>query len=163
MKKRDIPQKNYIIVAFLSIFTLLGAFCLKQIYNNGKNLKEEKSALMEVAFVLNSEEFLNYIQENGDILLYYGKHYSKLEEDFAFYIREKGLKNVVYVENNDGEKFLRSLEEYSKDDTFLFSNLEATSFLFLFSESKIFDFLEILPTTTIDQIQIFLEKNKDVL
>ena len=78
MKKQEILKKNYIIVALLSIMTLLGTFYLKKVYQNGNALKEEKSPLMEVTSLLNCEEFLNYVQENGDILLYYSQKYSNL-------------------------------------------------------------------------------------
>ena len=163
MKKQEILKKNYIIVALLSIMTLLGTFYLKKVYQYGNALKEEKSPLMEVTSLLNCEEFLNYVQENGDILLYYSQKYSKLEEDFASFIKEKEIKNVVYVENKNNEKdFLERLKiEYSNN---IFPSVkENSSFLFSFVEGKIVDFLEINENTTLENIQIFLEKNGDYL
>lgn len=164
MKKREIPRKNYVIVFLFCLFTILGTLYLKQVYENGNVFNEEKSVLMSVTSVLNPQEFFNYIQENGDILLYYSERYPLFEENFASYIREKELKNVVYIENTKDKEFLSRLQsDYSNKDIFSLDNVKSTSFLFLFAEGTIFDFLEINSNTTIEQVDTFLEKNKSVL
>lgn len=89
---REVPKKNYILLALIALGVMVLCFVLMNMYN--KNNKEiyipiVKDIINEIKY----EDLDNYLQENPDVVLYINDSSKKNSEV------EKSLKQII-VENN---------------------------------------------------------------
>lgn len=111
---RKIPKKNYFILflAFLGVFIVTFAFA--KFYNN--TLKPT-SVLYKYAKHINSNEMIDYMQENSSIIIYLSDKYNVLLNDEEELLKEKIIEynlynNFVYIDKNKvGDDFYKEFNE----------------------------------------------------
>ncbi len=110
---REIPKKNYLILAVLLVVTILLTLMFSNIYKNKEKLVS--------AFYLESNniapnEFDEYLMENPDLIIYvsdkYDLSHEKFEEDFENKLKDLNIKNnLVYIDKNEIDKsFINKLK-----------------------------------------------------
>ena len=110
---KEIPKKNYYILAILLIVTVLLTLVLYNLYLNKEKLV---SNFYEYANKITPEEFDEYIVENSDLIIYisdkYDLTYETFEKKFEDKINDLNLKeNLIYIDkNNIDNEFLKKLK-----------------------------------------------------
>ncbi len=165
MEKKQIPVKNYIILAIIIVSTVFITFHLAKKYNIEKDYYKEGSPLYKVLYELKIEELDNYLLENPNTVIYIvdGNYEETLVIDRVIkkIVLEKDLTNEIIVidaTNNMSivaPKLNTILNEKLKSNKDL---LEQTNILIV-KERKIVDILT--PKTKNEETIInFLLKNE---
>ncbi|MBR6690216.1 MAG: hypothetical protein IKL65_02675 [Bacilli bacterium] len=111
---REIPKKNYFILAVLLAVTVLLTLLLSNIYVNKDKLV---SSFYEYSNIITPEEFDEFMTENSDIIIYINDRYDLTHETFEKKFKNKvdelNLKhNLIYIDKNDIDKeFLNKLKK----------------------------------------------------
>lgn len=100
---RDVPKKNYIVLALIALGVIVVCFVFMNMYN--KNNKEiYKSVVKDIINEIKYEDLDNYLQENPDVVLYINdslKKNSDIEENLKDLIVENNIRQyVVYIEKD---------------------------------------------------------------
>ena len=103
--KKEVPMKNYFILALIFIVTIIGVFYAREWYNTSKEYYAQNSVMTRVVREIRSEEISNYTLENqkfvhlGDSVLYMNldgvdsdSFYNLLKNDFSATTR---IKNQI--------------------------------------------------------------------
>ena len=145
MKKK--PFKNYVILAVLIIATVFITLIASNIYlTNNKKVSE----FYEISNKVNSDEFLQYLYENPDVIIYisdkYDLTYGEFEKKFDNKLEELNLKeNFVYIEKNEiNKEFLNQLQ--SKNNI----NIDNTPIVIVIIDKTIQSYTYINQSTNVD-------------
>lgn len=87
---RKVPLKNYIILLFISVITVLVVFYLRNLYLDKKGYENNNNATMSFLKVLRKYEFDSFITENRDFILYVSD-----ADDASIKEYEEELKNKI--------------------------------------------------------------------
>lgn len=114
---RQIPKKNYYILAVLLILTVLLTLFLSNLYLTKDMLT---SNFYEYSNKLTKESFDQFMIENSDVIIYISDKYDltneTFEKDFMKKIDELNLKhNLIYIDKSElDKKFLNKLKSEYK-------------------------------------------------
>ena len=97
--KREIPKKNYVIVAIMAFVVIALVFYLAKLYTNA-SLNKNTSLISGYLFNVTLEEMDNYLLENPDIITYWADNEDLTNEKF-----EKKLKKYI-IKNNLQKSFV---------------------------------------------------------
>lgn len=102
---REVPAKNYVIVAIMAFAVIILGLVLRNIYKNNIN-EVYTPVIIDVVKVIQYEDLENYLQENPDVVLYINdstkKPKNELEKNIKKLITEKGIgEYIVYIERTD--------------------------------------------------------------
>ena len=111
---REIPKKNYMILAVLILVTVLITLVLSNIYLNREKLV---SNFYNNNNTIRTNDFDEYLMEYSDLIIYISDKYDLSHESFEKKFEKKlidlNLKNnLVYIDKNElDKKFLKKLKE----------------------------------------------------
>lgn len=88
--EKKIPIKNYVILVVIFMFTVLGAFYMREWYNTSKEYYAQNSVMTKVVREVKSEELSNYILENPKFVLYVSSGKDSMLKNF-----EDDLKGLI--------------------------------------------------------------------
>ncbi len=147
---REIPKKNYVLVAVICFVTLICVTYFTYVIKKQQSVVIEPSVLSGYVLELGEKEIMinltNYTVDNPETILYvsYGnnKYLRKFEQEFKELLKEYNLKsNFVFVNLNamSNRNFLNELRErfFSDDLNNNYIKLERQSNMFLFKNGKI--------------------------
>lgn len=147
---REIPKKNYILVAGICFVTLISVVYFTYVIKKKQAVIIETSVLSGYVLELGEKEIMtnltNYTVDNPETILYvsYGndKYLNKFEREFKELIKDYNLKpNFVFVNLNsiNNKNFLNELKEkfFSDDLNNNYIKLERQPNMFLFKNGKI--------------------------
>lgn len=111
-EKRQIPKKNYYLLALLVVVTLsLLYFCVNW-YQKYQNSKLSQPEIATVISEVKKEELSNYLMDNPNIVIYFtiseDEKVRAFEKDLKKYILDYDLQEqIVYVNTStiDGDSF----------------------------------------------------------
>lgn len=154
-----IPRKNYIILVFIALITVVITICLSMMYK--KSHETNYTSVMEdFLAVITTKDFDSYIMENPNMVIYIGdskaSNYKSFEQDFKNELTNYDIqKYFVYLDINDiTDSFkVKLLSNYSVD----IDNYQIPMLLF-FNENKIVDVVSSVDYS-IDELIGLLEKN----
>lgn len=122
MKNRKIPIKNYIIMLFITIVTILLVFYLVSWYNASKEYYQNNSIMTSYLSEIKDVELSSYLIDNPDTVIYYasGKDESikDFEKEFKKLIEKYEIKDqIVYVDASKEENsaFISNLRELNNE------------------------------------------------
>jgi len=103
MKKKEIPKKNYIILALIVIFSILTVFYFTSWYNATKEYYMNNSVMAEFLSEINPEEIDNYIMDNPVSVIYFASSKNtdikSFEKSFKKLIKEEEIKDsIIYMD-----------------------------------------------------------------
>lgn len=119
MKK--IPLKNYLVLIFISIITILLIIYLVNIYNSKKEYENSTNDRMNFIKEITTEDFDNYLRENPDFIIYSSNSESEdiisLEKKLRNKLIKKDyIKQMVYLNlKNTPIDFIETLKEHTVD------------------------------------------------
>lgn len=111
---KQIPKKNYYILAVLIVITILLTLSLASLYNNRDKMA---SKFYNYANKITSEEFDEYMLENQDLLIYISDKFDlsneKFENSFEKKLDSLNLKDkLIYIDKDQlSKKFLNNLKD----------------------------------------------------
>ncbi|CCY46752.1 unknown [Firmicutes bacterium CAG:822] len=104
--KKEVPMKNYFILALIFLVTVIGVFYAREWYNTSKEYYAQNSVMTKVVREIKSEEIANYTLENQKFVLYVasGKNIElkDFEDKFKNLIQDMDLVDSVLYMNLDG-------------------------------------------------------------
>ena len=104
--KKEVPMKNYFILALIFIVTIIGVFYAREWYNTSKEYYAQNSVMTRVVREIRSEEISNYTLENQKFVLYVasGKNVElkDFEDELKNLIQDMDLVDSVLYMNLDG-------------------------------------------------------------
>ena len=104
--KKEVPMKNYFILALIFLVTVIGVFYAREWYNTSKAYYAQNSVMTKVVREIKSEEIANYTLENQKFVLYVasGKNIElkDFEDEFKNLIQDMDLVDSVLYMNLDG-------------------------------------------------------------
>lgn len=103
--KRDIPKKNYLIVALMTIIIVALVLYLAKLYTNS-NTDQKHSLMSNYLSNVTVQELDNYLLENPNIIIYWADNEdtsnTKFEKKLKKYIVEHDLqRNLIFVSTNN--------------------------------------------------------------
>lgn len=144
VKLRQIPTKNYIIVAIIFVVAIFLAFFLRNWYLSYQDYARKVPILNGVISEIHYNEIYNYISENQSGIIYMGvaddEDCRQLEVDLKNLIQKEHLKNKIIYFNitdvSDKDLLLKEFnDKYATND-----RVPAYPAIILFDEGKIIDF-----------------------
>ena len=165
MKKREIPIKNYIILAAIIISTVFITFHLANRYKAENDYYKNFSPLYNILYEIKMEELDNYLLENPNIIIYVvnGNDDNVLEMDKTIknFVLENDLTNDIVVINatNNINQVTRKLNDILDEDLVTYKNnlLVHTN---LFSvKDRIIDDILVPKTKDTEALASFFRKN----
>ena len=104
--KKEVPMKNYFILALIFLITVIGVFYAREWYNTSKEYYAQNSVMTKLVREIKSEEIANYTLENQKFVLYVasGKNFElkDFEDEFKNLIKDMDLIDSVLYMNLDG-------------------------------------------------------------
>ena len=104
--KKEVPMKNYFILALIFLVTVIGVFYAREWYNTSKEYYAQNSVMTKVVKEIKSEEIATYTLENQKFVLYVasGKNIElkDFEDEFKNLIQDMDLVDSVLYMNLDG-------------------------------------------------------------
>ena len=104
--KKEVPMKNYFILALIFLITVIGVFYAREWYNTSKEYYAQNSVMTKLVREIKSEEIANYTLENQKFVLYVasGKNFElkDFEDEFKNLIKNMDLIDSVLYMNLDG-------------------------------------------------------------
>ncbi len=165
--KKNIPRKNYLIYALITVATIGVCLYLASWYNTIRDYYNDHSVISEVTSEINIDSLSNVLSENPDILVYISSSKDSLVKPF-----EKQFKKII-VNYNLGDNFIyidisKEVNESVMNlllSNYLGNNIESLKKIYypniiMFKDGKIFNMLY-LNKSTINKNDVtkFLERN----
>ena len=103
---REIPRKNYIILALVVLLTVLLVFYMRNWYVMTREYNSDNSPMLKVISEINPDEISNYVMENPKFILYTSSGLNKdikgFESKFKNYVLDKNIKDyMIYINTAD--------------------------------------------------------------
>ena len=165
MKK--ITVKNYFILAFILIITVVLVFYIRSWYNTSKIYYSQNSIIKDVASEINEDEIFNYTMESQKFILYVSSGSNVEIKNF-----EKSLKKIIKkldissdilylnLDNVNIDIFNSSLQDKFALNSNIASHISNSSFstIYIFEDGKIVAVLNNLNNFSDKQVESFLKK-----
>ena len=165
MKK--ITVKNYFILAFILIITVVLVFYIRSWYNTSKIYYSQNSIIKDVASEINEDEIFNYTMESQKFILYVSSGSNVEIKNF-----EKSLKKIIKkldissdilylnLDNVNIDIFNSSLQDKFALNSNIASHISNSSFstIYIFEDGKIVTVLNNLNNFSDKQVESFLKK-----
>ncbi|MBQ9011063.1 MAG: hypothetical protein IJ093_00225 [Bacilli bacterium] len=162
--KKNIPSKNYIILAVLIVVTICAVFYARSWYNTTKNYNTHSSAMLTVVNEINPNEISNYILESSNFVLYASSGQNtkikSFERTFKNYVVKQGLSdNMLYI-STDGytkEELTNILRQYADSKTINKINVNDNASMYIFENQKIIHVINDANLLSIKEINVLLK------
>lgn len=113
-KEREIPFKNYIILALVLILTIIGVIYIFMWYSSKEKSKLELPILDDYIMSINYNELNDYIVENKDAVIY-----TSVLNDINIRLFENKFKNIIVKNNLNSSILYLDLTDEIKDNNVL--------------------------------------------
>ena len=113
-KEREIPFKNYIILALVLILTIIGVIYIFMWYSSKEKSQLELPILDDYIMPINYNELNDYIVENKDAVIY-----TSVLNDVNIRLFENKFKNVIIKNNLNSSILYLDLTNEIKDNNVL--------------------------------------------
>ena len=159
--KKEVPMKNYFILALIFLVTVIGVFYAREWYNTSKEYYAQNSVMTKVVREIRSEEISNYTLENQKFVLYVasGKNVElkDFEDELKNLIQDMDLVDSVLYMNLDGVNtgsFYDLLKNnYSSNAKLKNQIVSSDSSLYLFTDGKIVNVLNNVSDYSIKRLE----------
>ncbi len=148
--KKEVPMKNYFILALIFLITVIGVFYAREWYNTSKEYYAQNSVMTKLVREIKSEEIANYTLENQKFVLYVasGKNFElkDFEDEFKNLIKNMDLIDSVLYMNLDGvdpNSFYNLLKNDFSATTRIKDQItnDSSASLYVFTDGKITNIL----------------------
>ena len=148
--KKEVPMKNYFILALIFLITVIGVFYAREWYNTSKEYYAQNSVMTKLVREIKSEEIANYTLENQKFVLYVasGKNFElkDFEDEFKNLIKNMDLiDSVVYMNlvGVDPNSFYNLLKNDFSATTRIKDQItnDSSASLYVFTDGKITNIL----------------------
>lgn len=162
--KRIIPLKNYIILFLITFLTVTLLIYFTSIYNKKKDYDKNNNIRMSFLKVMQEEDFVNFITENQEFVLYISnsndKSIMEFEKDLKKSIVKKSYeKDMIYLNSKNLSKaFMNSLKIYFNDELKK-KNITTLPNVSIIKNGKISNILYISSVGDAQEIITFIENN----
>ncbi|MBR2833713.1 MAG: hypothetical protein IKE75_04745 [Bacilli bacterium] len=120
---REIPKKNYIILAVIVFLTIFAVFYVRNWYVMAREYNSDNSPMLKVINEINPDEISNYVLENPKFILYTSSglntNIKGFESKFKNYVLDRNMNDyMVYINtaNTDIERLRNILIQYTTND-----------------------------------------------
>lgn len=158
---KQVPLKNYILFAIVSIASVLLVLYLKNIYESKKEYENSTNMTMGFLKEIHEDDFDNYITENSEFILYMSDSDDKNLIDFEKDLKKKikkmeYSKDMVYLNlKNISSNFLLKFEKHLSENLKNI-NLESIPNVVITKEGKIQNYYFINEETNTTDVIIFI-------
>ncbi|MGM9881399.1 MAG: DUF6568 family protein [Bacilli bacterium] len=165
-KEKNIPLKNYIILAAILILTIILVIYFYMWYENYESTKLTSPIMDEYMQVINYNELNDYLVENKNSVIYVSvldsKEIRNFELKFKKFIRDNSLDNSILYLNLTEElkdnKIVKELKNKYKLDDLDITNVPA---IIIFKDGNITSIYNIKDDDyNIDKLKSYLEKER---
>ena len=165
--KREIPVKNYFILAFIVLFTVVLAFYMRDWYNTSKVYYAQNSVMTRVVREIKSEELANFTLENQKFILYVSSgqngELKNFENDLKDLIKKMDLSEEVLYMNLDGvdiTTFYDSLENQFATNTRVKNQISTSSLasMYVFTDGKITTLLNNVNNYSMKRLESIIDR-----
>lgn len=165
-KEKNIPLKNYIILAAILILTIILVIYFYMWYENYESTKLTSPIMDEYMQVINYNELNDYLVENKNSVIYISvldsKEIRNFELKFKKFIRDNSLDNSILYLNLTEElkdnKIVKELKNKYKLDNLDITNVPA---IIIFKDGNITSIYNIKDDDyNIDKLKSYLEKER---
>lgn len=164
MIERIIPTKNYIILAIISVLTIVLVFYLASWYKTTKDYYKNNSVMSDILTEIKEDEISNYVIDNPHAMIYItsGKNqkHKEFEKELKKILEKYNLTNKIVYLNIDTVKQENFLYEFQK--TYFIENIRNDEWkvpnIIIFEDGKAISYVN--NHTNIYEIEAFLRKNE---
>ena len=142
--KKEIPLKNYFILIFVILLTILAVFYMRDWYNTSKEFYAQNSVMTKVVREIKNDEISNYILENQKFILYVSSgrntNIKSFEDEFKNLIQKMDLgENVLYMnlDEVDVSDFYNSLNSYASSTKVKNQIVSSDASMYVFTDGKL--------------------------
>ena len=142
--KKEVPLKNYLILALIMLLTVLVVFYMRDWYNTSKEFYAQNSVMTKVVREIKDDEISNYVLENQKFVLYVssGKNSSikDFEDDFKELIKKMDLgENILYMnlDEVDINYFYKFLTNYASSSKIKNQIVSSDASMYVFTDGKL--------------------------
>lgn len=164
---KEIPNKNYIILAVIILITILAVFYARNWYITTKEYNSDNSPVTKAINEIHQEELDNYALENSKFILYTSSglnpNIKNFETKFRKFIINKNLsQSMLYINTADIdlEHLNRQLKNYAATEN-IKSKINSTENvnMYIFENQKIISVITETNKLEIKQINEILKEN----
>lgn len=141
---KEIPKKNYLILAVILAFTVGLTFYAREWYNTSKEYYARNSVIKEATYEINDSEIYSYAVERPKFILYASSGSDIDIKDFETNLKKLIIKyemsdQIVYLnlDNVDIISFNENLKNKFSDNKFNNFSFESLSTFYIFQDGKI--------------------------
>lgn len=165
--KREVPVKNYVILAIVVLLTVVLAFYMRDWYNTSKEYYAQNSVMTKVVREIKSEEIANFTLENQKFILYVSSgHNTELkdfEDDLKDLIQKMDLSEDILYMNLDGvdtNTFYNSLENQFAANARVKSQISENSVasMYVFTDGKITTLLNNVNNYSMKRLESIIDR-----
>ena len=160
---KEIPKKNYFILAIIVVLTILLVFYLKSWYEATTLSNLPRTIMADSLPEVKIEEFDNFIQENPNIVIYISsstENQGDFDKKIYQYISKNNLKqNFVYMNKDEVTiEQLKDLQEKYASDLIKKQDISNIPNFYLIHEGQIVDYYNTNGQVDYNEAVKFLEE-----
>lgn len=144
METKNIPLKNYIILAVAILFTVLAVFYMRGWYITTKEYYDNNSVIIDTVSEINNDEIGNYATDNPNFVLYVSSgsnaDIKPFEKKLKKFILKNDLRNnILYLnlENVNIDEFNNYLNGFATENANSSLSDKNSSAIYIFQNGKI--------------------------
>ena len=143
---KEIPKKNYIILACVLLITILLAFYLKNWYEMRESIYGTRNLLVQNLPELKLEEIDTFIQENPNIIIYAASSNDERNKDFErklydYIVKRDRIFEFVYLDKDlINESQIIELQRKYGNEEIKDVNMTYIPNFYVIQDGKIIDF-----------------------
>ena len=164
--KKEVPIKNYVMLAAIIFLTVIAVFYARGWYNTTKEYYAQNSVMTQVVREIKREEISNYTLENQKFVLYVSSgrniELKDFEDEFKILIQNMDLSEEVLYMNLDGvdtDTFYNSLKNDYAATTKLASQIttDSAASMYVFTNGKITKLLNNVNNYSIKRLESIID------
>lgn len=160
---REVPFKNYIILSFVVLLTVLGTFYLRGWYNASKEYYASNSVMTKIVREIKVEEISNYTLENQKFIIYISSGMNSelkdFEDDFKNLVQKLDIQDdILYLNLDNTTGVYDVLENFASDDTVKDLIKESPASIYMFNNGKITSVTNSLNSYSMKRLEVILKK-----
>ncbi len=164
--KKDVPAKNYVILAVVLLFTVGLVFYLRDWYNTTKEYYARNSVMTDVVREIKGEEISNFTLENQKFILYVSSGQNAdikgFENDLKDLIQKMDLNDDVLYMNLDGTDAL-TFYNLLRNDFAASSKIknqinDSVASMYVFTDGKITSLLNNVNNYSIKRLETIINR-----
>ena len=164
--KKEVPVKNYVILAVVFLLTVGLVFYLRDWYNTTKEYYARNSVMTDVVREIKSEEIGNFTLENQKFILYVSSgqdaNIKGFENDLRDLIQKVDLNDDVLYMNLDGTNSLDFYDllknNFSANSKIKNQITDSVASMYVFTDGKITALLNNVNNYSIKRLETIIDR-----